>query len=529
MLICNISMKFALIIERRLNNSLSSANIIKSEYQYINPNQMKKILSFALTASFAITGFLTYGAPAPDNQFIRTAAASKFDNDFTAAAEKTVNEVVCIKSFTSRRQQQYGGYDPFGMFDFFFGPQERQQQPRRQERSDRDDNMVQSGLGSGVIISSDGYIVTNNHVVDGADRLEVLLNDNSTYDARVIGTDEATDLALLKIDAKNLSAIIFGDSDALKIGEWVLAVGNPFGFNSTVTAGIVSAKARSLGSNSRGGRMGIESFIQTDAALNPGNSGGALVNLRGELVGINSAIYSNTGSYSGFSFAIPTSIVSKVMSDLKQYGTVQRAVLGCSVRELDAKLAKEKKITATKTGLLVSDVQPRSTARELGIEEDDVIVEINGVAVATFPQLTEQINKFRPGDRITVGFYRDNKFIQKNGTLRNTQGNTEITKKGDFNELGCAFMKLTQEQKESYGVDYGVQVSGLRAGLMKDAGVKDGFVITDINGQRVNSSDDVEAIYNAVMREEDSDKVLFVSGVYSTGKKGYYAVNLSGQ
>ncbi|MDE5773703.1 MAG: Do family serine endopeptidase [Muribaculaceae bacterium] len=489
---------------------------------------MKILLTLALTVASAMAIKATDFTPA-ESGFIRTANTQSFETDFTIAAEKTVNEVVCIKSYTARRQQSMGGYDPFGMFDFFFGPQERQQPRQQQPKSRKDEDMVQSGLGSGVILSADGYIVTNNHVVDGADRLEVLLNDNSTYDARIIGTDEATDLALLKIDAKGLSAITFGDSDAVKVGEWVLAVGNPFGFNSTVTAGIVSAKARSLGANSRNGRMGIESFIQTDAALNPGNSGGALVNLKGELIGINSAIYSNTGSYSGFSFAIPTTIVKKVMSDLRQYGTVQRAVLGCTVRELDAKLAKEKNITATKKGLLVSEVSARSTAKELGIEENDVIVEIDGTSVGTFPELAEQMSRFRPGDRISVTFYRDNKKMTKTATLRNTQGNTEITKKGDFTELGCAFMKLSSETKEHLGISSGVQVSGLKSGLMKDAGIKEGFVIMEINGQRVNSSDDVEAVYNSIMREDDSDKVMFVTGIYPTGKKGYYAVNLSAQ
>lgn len=489
---------------------------------------MKKLLSITLSVVTIVGSALPTNASI-DESFIRTASTQQFETDFTLAAEKTVNEVVCIKSFTARRQQSFGGYDPFGMFDFFFGPQERQQPRQKEQNRDKDSDMVQSGLGSGVIISSDGYIVTNNHVVDGADKLEVLLNDNSTFEARIIGTDEATDLALLKIDAKGLSAITFGDSETVKIGEWVLAVGNPFGFNSTVTAGIVSAKARSLGANSRNGRMGIESFIQTDAALNPGNSGGALVNLKGELIGINSAIYSNTGSYSGFSFAIPTTIVKKVMSDLRQYGTVQRAVLGCTVRELDAKLAKEHGITATKTGVYVASVLPKSTSKDLGIEEGDVIVAVNGVNIATQPQLVEQINKFRPGDNIEVTFYRDNKKITKQGILRNTQGNTEITKKGDFTELGCAFMKLSSDTKEHLGISTGVQVTGLKSGLMKDAGIKDGFIITEINGERVNTSDDVEAIYNAIMRDEDTEKVMFVSGLYSTGKKGYYAVNLSAQ
>ena len=460
-----------------------------------------------------------------EGQFIRTAAhPGSFETDFTVAAEKTVNEVVCIKSYATPRQSHYGGggYDPFGMFDFFFGPQQRQQQPRQQQNREP----VQTGLGSGVILSEDGYIVTNNHVIDGAEKLEVLLNDNSTYEATVIGTDEATDLALIKIDASGLSAITFGDSEAVKIGEWVLAVGNPFGFNSTVTAGIVSAKARSLGQNSRNGRMGIESFIQTDAALNPGNSGGALVNLKGELIGINSAIYSNTGSYSGFSFAIPTSIVKKVMVDLMQYGSVQRAVLGCSVTELDAKLAKEKDITAVKSGLLVREVNDRSTAMELGLKENDVITAINGVDVQNFAQLVEQLNKYRPGDQITVTYYRNNKKETKSATLRNTQGNTQITKKGEFSDMGCAFMKVSDETKKKLGISGGVSVKGIKNGPFKDAGVKDGFVITEINGQNISSVDDVEKIFNQIMKSDDEDKVMFLVGLYPNGRKYYYAVNL---
>ena len=471
-----------------------------------------------MSSAFAFAGA---NAQDPADNCLRTANTPAFETDFTTAAEKTVNEVVCIKSYTTRQQGYGGGYDPFGMFDFFFGtPQQRQ--PQRQPQQDREP--VQSGLGSGVIISEDGYIVTNNHVVDGADKLEVLLNDNSTYDAKIIGTDEATDLALIKIDAHGLSAITFGDSEAVKVGEWVLAVGNPFGFNSTVTAGIVSAKARAL---NKGGSMGIESFIQTDAALNPGNSGGALVNLKGELIGINSAIYSNTGSYTGYSFAIPTTIVKKVMADLRQYGTVQRAVLGCTVQDLDAKLAKEKDITATKTGIVVATVQDRSTAKALGLQTDDVITAINGVEVATRAQLVEQLNKFRPGDEITLTFYRNNKKETRKGTLLNTEGMTTITKKGDFTSLGCAFMKLSAETKSHLGISNGVQVSGLKSGLFKEQGIKDGFVITEINGQAVNSSDDVEYIYNQVMKGNDPDKVLFISGLYPTGKKQYYAVNLS--
>lgn len=451
------------------------------------------------------------------------------ETDFTKAAESTVNSVVCIKSFVVRNQQQYGGnqgyYDPFGMFDFFFGPQQRQPQQPQQRKSEPQ----QSGLGSGVILSEDGYIVTNNHVIDGADKLEVLLNDNSTYEARVIGTDESTDLALIKIDAKGLHAIKVGNSENLRLGEWVLAVGNPFGFNSTVTAGIVSAKARSLGADShRRNRMGIEAFIQTDAALNPGNSGGALVNLNGELVGINAAIYSNTGSYSGFSFAIPTSIAAKVIADLREYGTVQRAVLGITVAELTPEIAKEKNVTATKTGVLVAGVSDRSTARELELTEGDVIVAINGVEIKNLPELHEQLAKYRPGEDISVSYFRDNKKITKKATLRNTQGDTNITKKGDFSEIGCAFMKLNAETLKSLGISNGVKVTGLRNGPFKSAGVRDGFIIVEINERPVKSSEDVEDIYNRIMKDDSSeDKVMILKGLYPNGKKGYYAVNLA--
>ncbi len=251
------------------------------------------------------------------------------------------------------------------------------------------------------------------------------------------------------------------------------------------------------------------------------------MNLKGELIGINSAIYSNTGSYSGFSFAIPTTIVKKVMTDLRQFGTVQRAVLGCTVTELDAKLAKEKDITAVKAGLLVREVSDRSTAKELDLRENDVITAINGTETHSFAQLVEQLNKFRPGDQITVTYYRDNKKETKTGTLRNTQGNTTITKKGDFSEIGCAFMKLGDETKRKLGISNGVKVTGLKNGAFRDSGIKEGFIITEINGRSVNTSDDVEAIYNQIMKTEDDDKVMFITGIYPSGKKYYYAVNLA--
>lgn len=484
--------------------------------------------------NIALCGAVALGSISPiyaqqEPTFVKTANTPAFDTDFTTAAEKTVNSVVCIKSYVSRKSNPYyGNSNPFDLFDFFFGGgnnsnRQQQQQPKQQQKSEP----VQSGLGSGVIISEDGYIVTNNHVVAGADKLEVLLNDNTSYDAKIIGTDEASDLALIKINASGLSPIIFGNSDDVKIGEWVLAVGNPFGFNSTVTAGIISAKARSLANGNSGGKAGVESYLQTDAALNPGNSGGALVNLKGELIGINAAIYSNTGSYTGFSFAIPTTIVKKVITDIRQYGSVQRAVLGVSVTTLDAKTVKEKKITGTNAGLLVMSVEDMSTAKEMGLQPDDVIVAINSVTVHTFPQLQEQLSQYRPGDSITVSFYRDNKLMKKTGTLRNGQGNTNITKKGDFTSLGCAFLKLSPDVKEHLGISYGVQVSGLTKGKFSENGIKDGFIILEINGEQVSTSDDVESIFDSLMKEENTDRVMFIRGIYPTGKKEYYAVDLN--
>lgn len=318
-----------------------------------------------------------------------------------------------------------------------------------------------------------------------------------------------------------------GDSDALKVGEWVLAVGNPFGLTSTVTTGIVSAKARSISSATNGRRMGIESYIQTDAAVNPGNSGGALVNLNGELVGINTAIYSQTGNYAGYSFAIPTSIVTKIATDLKQYGTVQRAILGISFYELDAKLAKEKGITKVNDGLYVGAVSDRSAAMEAGIKEGDVITAINDVPTHNSSQLMEQINRFRPGDKITVTYVRDNKVYKTPVTLYNNQGSTKITQASSVTDLGCAFKKLSDETKRQLNISSGLQVTGLKDGKFKDAGIKDGFIILDINNARVTSQEDVEKIYNSIVKSDDYDHVMFITGIYPTGKKVYYAVDLS--
>ena len=456
-----------------------------------------------------------------DNSAImRVVQGRSLETDFTKAAESTVNAVVSIKSYvTPRRQQYYQSFDPF---EFFFGPGNgNRQQPQQQEQKPQ-----QSGLGSGVIISNDGYIVTNNHVVDGAEKLEVTLNDNRSFNAQVIGTDATTDLALLKIEAKDLSPIPFGDSDDIKVGEWVLAVGNPFGFTSTVTAGIVSAKARSISSATHSMPMGVESFIQTDAAVNPGNSGGALVTTDGLLVGINTAIYSTTGNYAGYSFAIPSNIVKKVITDIKQYGTVQRAVLGISFQDLTAEIVKERDITAVTDGIIIEQVLDRGSAKEAGLEKGDVIIKINDAKIKDKGTMMEQMSRFRPGDKIKVTYVRDNKTQTTTITLKNSQGNTSITKSNDILDLGCAFKELSDKQKKDLGISKGVEVLGVKDGKFKEYGIRNGFIILDINNYPVSSREDVEKVYKAIMNDNDSDKVMFITGIYPTGKKVYYAVPL---
>ena len=447
--------------------------------------------------------------------------------DFTQVAEHTINSVVSIKNYANARQQQFqdwgGGFDPF---EFFFGPGMGQQRKQQQPKQRSEGKPQLRGSGSGVIISADGYIVTNNHVVDGADKLTVTLNNNDEYNARVIGTDANTDLALIKITpekGKTLDPISFGNSDDVKVGEWAVAVGNPFGFNSSVTAGIISAKGRGVSE----GSVGIKSFIQHDAAVNPGNSGGALVNTNGDLIGINTMIYSQTGNYAGISFAVPSNIVKKIVTDLKQYGTVQRAVLGISCEELNAEKAKEHKITATKGGIYVAKVSDGGAAMDAGIKEGDVIVKLNGAEVKNSGEMQEEMSKLRPGDKATIQYYRDNKLKTTTVTFKNDQGTTSITKSSDFTSLGCAFMALTSKEKEDLDITNGVKVTGLKDGKFKAHGIKNGLVITAINDQSVNSSDDVEEIYNSIMQSKDTDKVMLIKGFYETGRKVYIAVNIA--
>ncbi len=442
--------------------------------------------------------------------------------DFTQAAESTINGVVSIKSYATprQRQQQYSqGYDP--LLEYFFGiPQQRR--PRQQQTPEEQ----QLGLGSGVILSKDGYIATNHHVIQGAERLQVTLNDNTIYDATVIGSDEATDLALLKIEAENLPVIPMGNSDDLRVGEWVLAVGNPFGLTSTVTAGIVSAKARGISGGSRG-KMSIESYIQTDAAVNAGNSGGALVNTKGELIGINAAIYSQTGNYAGYSFAIPASIVTKIIADLKEYGTVQRGVLGISFMELTPELAKEKGITGTNDGIYVAEVLERSAAFEAGLQKDDIIIELEGKPTHSGAAFQEQIARQRPGDEIEITYLRNGKKHKTTATLLNSSGGTSLQQPGDFTELGCALTPLDTQELRRLGLNAGLQVSGLTDGKFRDAGIRKGFIIIDVNGQRIRTVEDLEKLYNSVKHSSTDDKVLFITGLYPTGRKTYYAVDLA--
>ena len=437
------------------------------------------------------------------------ASSQAIETDFTKAAEEVVHAVVHIKSTKMPDQQTRNFYgNPF--FDQFFGGQGYSQQPR-------------IGMGSGVIITKDGYIVTNNHVIKESDELEVTLNDNRTFNAKVIGTDEATDLALLKIEAEDLPIVKMGDSDKLKVGEWVLAVGNPFQLNSTVTAGIVSAKARNVGMS---GNMGIESYIQTDAAVNPGNSGGALVNTKGELVGINTALISETGNYAGCSFAVPSSIVAKVVSDIKQYGNVQRAILGVRISDINEALAKEKNLTS-KEGVYIGVVEERGAAMDVGLEEGDVIVGINGVKIKNTGVLQEQISRYRPGDKITVEYIRDGKSNKKEITLRNYKGNTEIIKGTGIEILGAAFKELSDSGRREYGLRSGVQVDGIKDGKFREAGIRNGFIILRINDNSVSSAKDVEKIYDNIMKRQSAEKVMFIAGIYPNGKTGYYAVNLT--
>ena len=445
--------------------------------------------------------------------------------DLTYAAEKSLSSVVHILSTKNSKVQTVEVQsDPFSdffsdPFGFFGNP--NQGNGGKQKRSVR--TPKQQGSGSGVIISNDGYIVTNNHVVADADELTVTLNDNKEYSARIIGTDKTTDLALIKIDGKNLPAITIANSENIKVGEWVLAVGNPFNLTNTVTAGIVSAKGRSLYQN------GVESFIQTDAAINPGNSGGALVNTRGELIGINAMLYSQTGSFSGYGFAIPTSIMNKVVDDLKKYGTVQRAVIGIQGSDVknyvDAQKDQGKDIDlGTMEGIYVAKVTEESAAEEAGLKEGDVITAIDGKEVNKMADLQECLAKKRPGDKVSISYLRDKKKSTKTVTLKNEQGNTQVVKKADLDVLGGNFRAITDNQKQQFNIGYGLEVLKVNAGKLKNAGITKGFIIQRVNDSAIKTIDDLQNVVKEASTSKDP--VLYIQGIYPTGKKAYFAVPL---
>ena len=442
--------------------------------------------------------------------------------DLSYAAEKAINSVVYIKVTVegSSRTVQYS--DPFEDFfgDFFGRGNGGGSQQRTYKEPDR------KGAGSGVILTSDGYIVTNNHVVEGATEMTVKLNDNREFKARIIGTDKNSDLALIKIEAKNLQPITIGNSDNLRLGEWVLAIGNPFSLTSTVTAGIVSAKARTTGGNP------VESSIQTDAAINPGNSGGALVNERGELVGINNMIYSQTGSYSGYGFAIPVSIMNKVVADLRKYGTVQRALMGIAGQDvtnyIDMQKDKGKEVDlGTTEGIYVGEVTSDGAAQAAGIKEGDVITAVDGKKVTKFGELNEILTNHRPGDKISLTYLRNKKSHTTNLTLRNQQGTTTAVENFDSEQLGIGLRKLTAEEKGQLALDHGLVVTAVREGKMKEAGITKGIILMRVNDKDLSTTDD---FYDAVKRANlSTDRVLWIRAKTQTGYNKSYTVELGDQ
>lgn len=455
--------------------------------------------------------------------FEKQAAAAVPQNpiDLTYAAENAVNSVVYIKVTINGKTQTIQYRDPFEDFfgDFFGrggggGSQRQIQTPKR------------TGAGSGVILTADGYIVTNNHVVQDADELTVKLNDNREFKARIIGLDKTTDLALIKIEAKDLPAITVANSDDLKLGEWVLAIGNPFSLTSTVTAGIVSAKARSLGATPGS----IESFIQTDAAINPGNSGGALVNARGELVGINAMLYSQTGSYSGYGFAIPTSIMNKVVDDLRQYGTVQRALLGISGQDVSTYIDAEKEKghepdLGTVNGIYVAEVTADGAAAAAGLKEGDVITAIDGKTIEKFGQLQELLVNHRPGDKVSVTYLRDKKTHTVQITLRNIQGTTTAVKTLDTESMGAALRPLNDQEKQQLNLPYGLMISAIRDGKFKEAGLTKGLIIMKVNEKEMRTTADFEEAVKAA--NLSPDRVLWIRAKTQSGMNRSFAVELA--
>lgn len=433
--------------------------------------------------------------------------------NYTTAAELTINGVVHVKTEGIVEYNQQG-FDP--LKQFFYGDGNFNQKFRQPIK----------GAGSGVIISADGFIVTNNHVIEKADQIKITLNNKKTYDAELVGTDPTTDLALLKIEEEGLPYISYGNSDRIKVGEWVLAVGNPFNLTSTVTAGIVSAKGRDidiLGNDPFTGNSSIESFIQTDAAVNPGNSGGALVNTKGELIGINAAIKSNTGSFAGYSFAIPANIVKKVVSDLKDFGMVQRAYIGVQIKNIDEKLAEEIGIDDL-NGIYVAKLMDKGSAKDAGIKEGDIIREIEGLEVNSATELQAKIGEYRPGDQITVSIVREGKIIKKEVLLKNMEGNTAIIKDSDNKlqkSLGAKFANVDSKLSKELKLEGGAQIETIFPGKLQSANIGEGFIITKVDKTEVKNVEELLEI----LSEKKNEGVL-LQGIYPNGRKAYYGVGM---
>ncbi|MDB0058550.1 trypsin-like peptidase domain-containing protein [Salibacteraceae bacterium] len=428
--------------------------------------------------------------------------------DLTFAAEKSLAGVVNVK--TIFRGQDYYQSNP--IFDLLYGRPRYMPQPE--------------GTGSGVIISDDGYIVTNNHVVDGAEKVKITLNDKKHYEAKIIGRDPSTDLALLKIEATDLPYLQYANSDDIKVGEWVLAVGNPFNLNSTVTAGIISAKGRDINilqSDPRSGISPVEAFIQTDAAVNPGNSGGALVNTAGELVGINAAIKSNTGSFAGYSFAIPANITKKVVSDLMEFGAVQRAFIGVSIQDLSEDVIKKNDLKL-RDGIFIAAIAEDGGAKAGGMLVGDVVTNINSKKVNNVPEFQEQLSNFRPGDKISVTVNRQGESKKLELTLRNQYGSTELIDKTVVEVstlLGAQFSPIDDKMKKRLSLKNGVQVQDLKSGKLMKAGVREGFIIVRVDGKHIENQDEL----NVQLKGKQGGGVL-IEGIYPNGKMAYYGLGM---
>ena len=445
--------------------------------------------------------------------------------NFVAAAAAVTPAVVHVMTEyasapADQRQQQM---DPF--LRQFFGDQMEQFQGQMPPGHPQVPQGGGQGSGSGVIIAANGYIVTNNHVIEKASKIEVVLDDKRKFEAELVGADPNTDLAVLKVKADNLPFVKYGNSDDVKVGQWVLAVGNPFNLTSTVTAGIISAKGRNIGILRNKENMGVESFIQTDAVVNPGNSGGALVNLNGDLIGINSAIasHSGSGSFEGYAFAIPSSLASKVVDDLLKYKVVQRALLGVQIQEVDAKLASEKKLN-TLNGVYVQGLSENSAAAQAGLKMGDIITQINGVAVNTSSQLQEQVARFRPGDKIKLNYLRGNAPSEVTATLRNATGTTAVVRElpasASIKYEGATLAAVPAREQVKLGLQGGAQISGIKGSNFRETGMADGFIITRIDKNLVTKPVDVKTY----LEQSRQNSGALVEGVYPDGRKAYYPI-----